>query len=130
MKSDKSSLGVIQRLYAHTPGNSQEKRAFSYFVNRTAVELSGFYSSSFWEKLILQASTAEPSLRHAVIGIGALHEEYVNGNLKYDVDRGKGHVFAVNQYVLFVLDFTASWEPNKSRALSKHVSGAHRLPSS
>jgi signal transduction histidine kinase len=28
------------------------------------------------------------------------------------------------------LDFTASWEPNKSRALSKHVSGAHRLPSS
>jgi hypothetical protein len=91
-------LGIIERPYTHAPGNSQEKRAFQYFISRTAVELSGFYSSSFWEKLILQASTADPSLRHAVIGIGALHEEFVNGNLKYDVDRGKGHAFAVNQY--------------------------------
>jgi hypothetical protein len=62
------------------------------------VELSGFYSSSFWENLILQASTTEPSLRHAVIGIGALHEEFVNGNWKYDVDKDKEHAFAVNQY--------------------------------
>jgi hypothetical protein len=61
------------------------------------VELSGFYSSSFWEKLILQASTAEPSLRPALIGIGALHEEFVNGNFKYDIDRANEHAFAVSQ---------------------------------
>jgi hypothetical protein len=37
-------------------------------------------------------------LRHAIIGIGALHEEFVNGNLKYDVENGKEYAFAVNQY--------------------------------
>jgi hypothetical protein len=93
----RQGLGVIQRLCIHTPGNSQEKRAFQYFINRTAVELSGFYSSSFWERLILQASTTEPSLRHAVIGIGALHEEYVNGTLNYDIDK-RSPAFAVSQY--------------------------------
>jgi Fungal specific transcription factor domain len=61
------------------------------------VELSGFYSSSFWEKLILQASTTEPALRHAVISIGALHEEYNNGTLKYDID-STAPAFAVSQY--------------------------------
>jgi hypothetical protein len=94
---DNRRLGLIQRLYTHTPGNSQEKRAFQYFINRTAVELSGFYSSSFWEQLILQASTTEPALRHAVIGIGALHEEYINGTLKYDVNESNP-TFAVSQY--------------------------------
>ncbi|KAE9379086.1 hypothetical protein N431DRAFT_553378 [Stipitochalara longipes BDJ] len=94
---NRRSLALVQRLHTHTPGNSQEKRAFQYFITRTAVELSGFYSSSFWEQLILQASTAEPSLRHAVTGIGALHEEYVNGTLKYDVDKSNP-TFAVSQY--------------------------------
>lgn len=50
------------------PGTTQEKRAFEYFITRTATELSGYYSNAFWENLILQASVAEPSLRHAVIG--------------------------------------------------------------
>jgi hypothetical protein len=95
--SNRQGLDDIQRLYIHTPGNSQEKRAFQYFINRTAVELSGFYSSSFWERLILQASTIEPALRHAVIGIGALHKQYTNETLKYDID-GQSPAFAVSQY--------------------------------
>ena len=95
--SNRQGLDDIQRLYIHIPGNNQEKRAFQYFVNRTAVELSGFYSSSFWERLILQASTIEPALRHAVIGIGALHEQYMNETLKYDID-GQSPAFAVSQY--------------------------------
>ena len=82
-------------MHTHTPGSSAEKRAFSYFISRTAVELSGFYSSSFWTVLILQASTAEPSLRHAVISIGALHEEYVNGTLNLDETKAS---FATSQY--------------------------------
>ena len=62
------------------------------------MELSGFYSSSFWEQLILQASTAEPSLRHCVIGLGALHEDYCKGTLRYDLEKSSPN-FAVTQYL-------------------------------
>ena len=61
------------------------------------MELSGFYSNSFWERLILQISTAEPSLRHALCGIGSLHEEYSNGTLKYDLYTSSP-TFAMTQY--------------------------------
>jgi hypothetical protein len=82
----------------HTPGSSQERRAFHYFVTRTAVELSGFYSDSFWEEIILQASNADGAIRSAIIGMGALHEEYVNGTLNYDEGTTCNPTFAVSQY--------------------------------
>jgi len=93
-------VALIQRLPALLPGSAQEKRGFQYFISQTGAELTGFYSSGFWEKLVLQASAAEPSLRHAVIAIGSIHEEFANRRLTYGTnDVSKGHAFAVNQYV-------------------------------
>ncbi|TVY55313.1 putative transcriptional regulatory protein [Lachnellula cervina] len=71
-----NSTDLIQRISVHIPGNAEEKRGFDFFLRNTAAELSGYYDSSFWEKLILAASVQKPSLRHAVIALGALHEDF------------------------------------------------------
>lgn len=70
------STNLIQRIAVHPLGSAEEKRGFDFFLRNTAAELSGYYDSSFWEKLILAASTQKPFLRHAVIALGALHEDF------------------------------------------------------
>ncbi|KAA8568375.1 hypothetical protein EYC84_007411 [Monilinia fructicola] len=61
------SVSEIQRIPTLLPGTVEERRAFQYFVSNTATELSGYFDSSFWEHLILQASVTEPSLRYAIL---------------------------------------------------------------
>lgn len=96
---DKDYGAIIQRIATHISGTTQEKRGFQYFVTSTSEELSGFFTSSFWEHLILQASSTDPSLRHAVVAIGSLHEEFAHNRLSYNVEtEGKGQAFATSQY--------------------------------
>lgn len=80
----------------HIPGNTEEKRGFQYFLTNTAVELSGYYDKTFWQYLLLQVSNAEPPLRHAVIAIGALHEDFSKKRLKYSPENSG---FAMKQYL-------------------------------
>lgn len=81
------------------PGNSQEKRGFQYFVTETGGDLSGYFTSSFWSHLVLQVCVAEPSLRHAVVAIGALHEEFAHNRLSYQMEmQSKKQLFAISQY--------------------------------
>ena len=90
-------LMLVQRLSTSIPGSTEERRSFSYYLNNTASEFSGYYDSTFWKQLLLQAAMGEPALRHAVIGIGSLHESFANKRLDYSpdaIERG----FAINQY--------------------------------
>jgi hypothetical protein len=91
-----SSTDLSQRISVCTSRNAEEKRGFDYFLCNTAAELSGYYDSSFWEHLILAASTQKPSLRHAVIAIGALHEDFRQKGAP-SADDSKSQ-FAINQY--------------------------------
>ncbi|KAF7934807.1 uncharacterized protein EAE98_002852 [Botrytis deweyae] len=75
-------INLIQQISVHIPGNAEEKRSFDFFLRNTAAELSGYYDSSFWGNLILAASTKKPSLRHAVIALGALHEDFSRKRLQ------------------------------------------------
>lgn len=59
------------------PGNSRfqnadEHRYFNIFTAKTAYHLGGFYDPVLWNRIVLQASELELSIRHAVIAIGAL----------------------------------------------------------
>jgi Fungal specific transcription factor domain/Fungal Zn(2)-Cys(6) binuclear cluster domain len=96
----KNSTDIIQRISVHIPGNAEEKRGFDFFLRNTAAELSGYYDSSFWEKLILAASAQKPSLRHALIAIGALHEDFSRKRLVPSATSAKDQKtqFALNQY--------------------------------
>ncbi|KFY09579.1 hypothetical protein V492_05438 [Pseudogymnoascus sp. VKM F-4246] len=104
-----------------TPGTTQEKRGFQYFITNTARELTGYYSSSFWEYLILQASTTEPSLRHAVIAIAALHEEFTNRSLG-EVSPSRECTFAINQYMKSISHLRRSLSTGKLAPLTTLMS--------
>ncbi len=64
----------LHRISFDVAGNKKERRAFHFFRENSAAEFPGFFESSFWGQLVLQASHAEPSIRHAVIALGSLHE--------------------------------------------------------
>ncbi|CZR52309.1 uncharacterized protein PAC_02186 [Phialocephala subalpina] len=67
-KSHFLSSTVFRQLFR----NEQEYRYFNVFCSSTSHHLSSHFSSSLWQKLILQASQAEALVRHAVIALGAL----------------------------------------------------------
>ncbi len=120
---DRKAIALIQRLSIHAPGNVREKRGFQYFATQTASELTGFYDPTFWEQLILQASSVDPSLRHAVIAIGALHEEFTNRRLSYYKDGDKqGEVFAINQYTKAIGHLRRSLSSGKQAPLTALMS--------
>lgn len=55
-----------------------ESRYFQTFSEQTAHELSGYYDSSFWTRLVLQESHQSPAIRHAVIALGAMTQSLEN----------------------------------------------------
>jgi len=52
--------------------NEQERRYFSIFCNQTSSQLTGLFSLDLWKRLVLQVSEQTPSIRYAVIALGAL----------------------------------------------------------
>ncbi|KAI4124592.1 MAG: hypothetical protein LQ347_005681, partial [Umbilicaria vellea] len=58
------------------PGSGKERRSFHYFRNQTIPDLSGYFQSGFWDRLVLQFCHAEPAVRHALIALGAVHETF------------------------------------------------------
>lgn len=79
------------------PGDCQERRAFNFFRHRTAIEMSGFFRSEFWDGLLLQASHSEPAILHAIIALGSLHEIYREGGA---VLLGNAEMSAKRQFAL------------------------------
>ncbi|KIM96653.1 hypothetical protein OIDMADRAFT_88217, partial [Oidiodendron maius Zn] len=63
-------------LQVSIPGTRDERRGFRYYVQKTGPELSSHYDTVLWENLLVQASLAEPALRHAIVGLGSLHEAF------------------------------------------------------
>ena len=56
-----------------------ELRAIGFFHHKTAPSLSSYFDADFWTRLVFQMSYAEPSIRHAMVALGALHEKRENG---------------------------------------------------
>ena len=47
---------------------------FTFFLHKTAPELSGYFDFDFYKRMILQISREQPAVRHAVIALGSLHQ--------------------------------------------------------
>ena len=58
----------------------QERRSFDFFRARTAPQLSGFFHSDFWYRVILQAAHHNESLWHAMVALGSIHERFTVGD--------------------------------------------------
>ncbi|KAI7287423.1 hypothetical protein KC345_g566 [Hortaea werneckii] len=54
-------------------GSQDELRALEFFHVRTAPGLSSYFDADFWTRLVVQISSSEPSIRHAMVAVGAFH---------------------------------------------------------
>jgi hypothetical protein len=52
--------------------DEREYRYFRLFCDKTAFQLSGYFDSTLWSRLVLQTCQSDPSVRHAVVAIAAL----------------------------------------------------------
>ncbi|KAI1383076.1 uncharacterized protein F4822DRAFT_434999 [Hypoxylon trugodes] len=53
-----------------------EGRALQYFYEKTALYLSGATDPYFWTHLVMQFSNFEPAVKHSVIAISSLYEQF------------------------------------------------------
>lgn len=56
-----------------------ELRAIDFFHHRTAPGLASYFDAQFWTRLVVQMSYVEPTVRHAIVALGSLHEQRENG---------------------------------------------------
>jgi hypothetical protein len=77
------------------PGCERERRSLHFFRERTIQQLNPFEVDDFWDIYILRATHYEPSIRHAIVALGSLHE-------KFEESKGlvlrDGDGFALKQY--------------------------------
>jgi hypothetical protein len=52
-----------------------ERRVFDFFRLRTAPCMGGYFNDFVWDRYVLQVSSSEPTVRHAVNALASLHEE-------------------------------------------------------
>ncbi|KAL6235109.1 hypothetical protein BDW75DRAFT_230613 [Aspergillus navahoensis] len=70
---NRNTFGADHRLVLRQETRT-ERRYVDFFYTRTSHAFSGFYESKLWSYLIPQLGEHEPSVRHAMTAIGALHE--------------------------------------------------------
>ncbi|KAL4869621.1 hypothetical protein BDV12DRAFT_167706 [Aspergillus spectabilis] len=69
---DRDTFGADHRLVLRQETQT-ERRYVDFFYTRTSHAFSGFYDSKLWSYLIPQLGEHEPSIRHAMTAIGAIH---------------------------------------------------------
>jgi len=82
--------------------DEREYRYFRIFCDKTAYQLSGYFDSTLWSRLVLQTCQNDPSIRHAVVAIAALGQILESAKDSHERDK-KGdtdfhHRFALLQY--------------------------------
>lgn len=66
---------VAIRRISPTPGHSnEESRAFHFFRTKVAINLGGFFDSSFWTLDVLRVAQHEDPVRHAIVALASLSE--------------------------------------------------------
>ena len=82
--------GLAVRLLSPDPSRtSDEGRGFDFFRTRVAVNLNGFFESSFWTHDILQAAQHEPSIHHAVVALASLSETLLRNKAEHENEEEK-----------------------------------------
>jgi len=72
----KRALPVIDKNPSFIPDiGRDELRAIDYFHHITAPGLASYFDAQFWTRLVVQMSYVEPTIRHAIVALGSLHEQ-------------------------------------------------------
>ena len=75
----------------------QENLYIEWFFRRSVLKLPGIFKSDFWDFLVLQASSKEPAVLHAVLALSAVHRREVAEIERYNA-LDKQEQFALRQY--------------------------------
>ena len=59
------------------PGSAEERRSFHFFSTCSAPHFADLFDSAFWTQGVLQASHANPAIRHAASALGVLHAKFL-----------------------------------------------------
>lgn len=75
--------------------DTRDQRFFEYFRTRTALDLVSCFGSELWSLYVLQLARNEPAVRHVVIGIACLYEQFESAATDHFPDSR----FALRQYI-------------------------------
>ncbi|OTB05548.1 hypothetical protein M426DRAFT_319813 [Hypoxylon sp. CI-4A] len=78
--------------------NTDEGRALQYFCERTAQVLSGTADPYFWTHLVMQFSNFEPAVRHSVVAISSLYEQFQSETEGHSGVQLKSNSLALQHY--------------------------------
>jgi hypothetical protein len=81
---------------------TKEKGYFEWFKCRTVTKLPGSFASSFWTRLLFQASLSEEAVLHAVLALSSVHKGGVinaDGQKKIDNILDEQEQFTLRHYV-------------------------------
>lgn len=80
-----------------TASDYAERRSFHYLKERAIYDISGYFESEFWDRLVLQISHKEPTVRHALLALSSLCESY-NSQDATGYDDKSCEQFSLQQY--------------------------------
>ncbi|KAF2796055.1 hypothetical protein K505DRAFT_416060 [Melanomma pulvis-pyrius CBS 109.77] len=91
--------GLFHRALSLRPQlqSAEEHESFHFFENQAILELPGFFTSSFWQREVLQAAKCQPAIRYAVMALGAMHRRYITGTTMAGDSSDKQLAFALRQ---------------------------------
>jgi hypothetical protein len=116
---------IPQNLRVPLPrNNSQEIRSYNFFLDVTAPTITGVFDVDFWLAEIPRTCHSDPAIWHAVVSLGAVHENYVSR--QGAVNGGATPMFAIQQFnaaVRHLIHLPSSRTPleDKRRALTASV---------
>ncbi|KAH6670996.1 hypothetical protein F5X68DRAFT_247629 [Plectosphaerella plurivora] len=79
-----------------TSHDQREGRAFQYFARVVSPALSGPQDGFFWTHLVMQFGHFAPAVRHAILAISSLHEDFSTGHRISS--QTTGNAFALKHY--------------------------------
>lgn len=105
---------------------ARDIRSFQFFYEKTVSSLAGYCGSELWSRSVLQVSQKEKPVWHALVALGALHENFENGQqIPGPWFSRKSHdTFALQQYLAAIRALLRpsedSGSPSSTYVISSH----------
>ncbi|KAH8588198.1 hypothetical protein B0O99DRAFT_555468 [Bisporella sp. PMI_857] len=103
----------VYRLSAEFAGDDIERRSFHYLRECAAYDISGYFETEFWGRLVLQIGHTEPSVRHALLALGSLcqaHEsqDLIDDHYQFHLQFSLQHS---NKAIRLAVDYLSTLQP-------------------
>ncbi|RAL12944.1 Zn(II)2Cys6 transcription factor domain-containing protein [Aspergillus homomorphus CBS 101889] len=110
------SLSLATFTYATS---EREIRSFQFFYEKTVFSLAGYCGSELWSRSVLQVSQHAKPVWHALVALGALHENFENDRQipGFWFSRAGHDTFALKAYLAAIRALLGPSNPSSSSSL-------------